>query len=143
MQVDFYHLSGPAFPVVARIGERILADGGRLLVIVGDGEVDACDEALWTHTPDSFLPHGRADRPDAAAQPVLIATDVDPGSGASAVAIADGVWRDSALAFTRAFHLFDESNIVAARAAWKDLAGREGVERRYWRQEGGKWKQVA
>jgi DNA polymerase-3 subunit chi len=53
--------------------------------------------------------------------------------------IADGQWRDAALAYDRAFHLFDVNSLEAARLAWKLLAGREGVERRYWAREGGKW----
>jgi DNA polymerase-3 subunit chi len=57
--------------------------------------------------------------------------------------IADGEWRDAALSFDRAFHLFDGSTVEQARLAWKLLSGREGVERRYWRQEGGRWVQAA
>ena len=53
----------------------------------------------------------------------------------------DGRWRDAALGFDRAFYLFDADTLEAARLAWKLLAGREGVERRYWAQESGKWVQ--
>jgi DNA polymerase-3 subunit chi len=53
--------------------------------------------------------------------------------------IADGEWRDAALAYDRVFYLFDSATLEGARLAWKLLAGREGVERRYWAQEGGKW----
>jgi len=35
--------------------------------------------------------------------------------------------------------LFDDATLEAARLAWKLLAGREGVERRYWAREGSKW----
>ena len=35
--------------------------------------------------------------------------------------------------------IFDGSNLEEARLAWKLLAGREGVERRYWAREDGKW----
>jgi DNA polymerase-3 subunit chi len=57
--------------------------------------------------------------------------------------IADGIWRGAALTYDRSFFLFDSSTLAGARAAWKGLAGREGVERRYWAQDGGKWKQQA
>ncbi len=53
--------------------------------------------------------------------------------------IADGEWRDSALSYDRSFYLFDSTNLEAARLAWKLLAGREGVDRRYWAREDGKW----
>ena len=45
--------------------------------------------------------------------------------------IADGLWRDAALAYDRAFYLFDGNTLEGARLAWKLLAGRDGVERRY------------
>jgi DNA polymerase III subunit chi len=55
--------------------------------------------------------------------------------------IADGQWRDAALTYDRSFYLFDASSLEAARLAWKLLAGREGVERRYWAETDGKWVQ--
>jgi DNA polymerase-3 subunit chi len=34
--------------------------------------------------------------------------------------------------------------LEGARLAWKLLSGRDGIERRYWKQdEGGRWKQQA
>jgi DNA polymerase-3 subunit chi len=53
--------------------------------------------------------------------------------------IADGIWRDAALSYDRGFYLFDSATLEGARLAWKLLAGREGVDRRYWAQEKGKW----
>ena len=57
--------------------------------------------------------------------------------------MADGIWRDAALEFDRAFHFFDAGRIVEARAAWKALADREGIERRYWKQNDSGWEQAA
>ncbi|SNS29609.1 DNA polymerase III, chi subunit [Sphingomonas laterariae] len=146
MQVDFYHLAAsPIERVLPRIAERVLADGGRLLVICeDDGLAARLDQQLWTYAPDSFLPHGRAQDGDGAAQPVLIAGAVDPANGARNVALVDGLWRDEALAFDRAFHFFDDATIDAARMAWKALAGRDGVERNFWKQdEAGRWAKAA
>ncbi len=150
VQVDFYHLAvnAPA-RVIARIAERILAGGGRLLVVAGDAaRAEALDEALWATTPDSFLPHGLAGAAGAADQPVLIAPtledDVAPANGARHVALTDGVWRDAALGFERAFHFFDDGTIAAARIAWKGLAAHEAVTRNYWKQsDAGGWEKVA
>lgn len=146
MQVDFYHLTAsPVDGVLPRIAERILGDGGRLLVVSADaGQRDALDRHLWAYRPDSFLPHARAGQGTEPDQPVLIAEAPVPLNAARNVAIVDGLWRDEATAFDRAFHFFDEEGIEAARAAWRTLADREGVERRYWKQdESGKWSQVA
>ena len=141
MQVDFYQLGrDPLVSVLASIATRVLAGEGRLLVVTGDEEqAKAIDEGLWTASVESFLPHGLM----GADQPILIAATADPANAARNVAIADGVWREEVLGFNRAFHFFDDSSIEAARTAWRSLKGREGVEPRYWRQEDGRWRQVA
>ena len=146
MKVDFYHLTtSPLERVLPRIAERILAEGGRLLVVEADASRRAAlDKILWSYAPDSFLPHGVAGNEHDAHQPVLIAPDVAPSNQARNVALADGEWRDDALGFDRAFHFFDQDRIADARTAWKALATREGIERRYWKQtEAGRWEQAA
>jgi DNA polymerase-3 subunit chi len=149
VQVDFYHLARTTPErVIATIAARILANGGRLLVVIGDAErADALDTALWAAAPESFLPHGRAGSGGEAAQPILIATEIGTGgasNGARHVALADGVWREAALDFDRVFHLFDDGTIAAARATWKGLADRDRIERRFWKQdEAGRWTQAA
>jgi DNA polymerase-3 subunit chi len=144
-QVDFYHLAAPVERVLPRIAERVVEGGGRLLVVAGEAALlERLDQALWSYTPESFLPHGLAGQDGAAVQPVLLSDEAEPANGAHAVALADGVWRDAALSFDRAFHLFDEAGLVPARTAWKALAARDGVERRYWKQdEAGRWTQAA
>jgi len=146
MQVDFYHLTrAPVDRVLPRIAERVLTGGDRLLVVTEDKALaDKIDQALWSYSPGSFLPHGQAGEGVDADQPVLIATDVTAANAARHIALADAQWRDAALDFDRVFHFFDEDSIAAARAAWRGLAGRNGVESRYWRQdESGKWERVA
>ena len=143
MQVDFYQLGPSAVEaVLPRIAERVLADGGRLLVVAGDAALAArLDATLWEG--DGFLPHGRAGEDDETIQPLLIAAGCDATNGARNIALADGAWRGAALGFDRAFLLFGEDRLAEARAAWKALATSEGVERRFWKQDGaGKWGQA-
>ncbi|MFM9829279.1 MAG: DNA polymerase III subunit chi [Sphingomonas sp.] len=145
MQVDFYHLTiRPLDRVLPRIAERVLANGDRLLIVAQNADQrTALDRLLWVYAADSFLPHAQAGVGDDAAQPVLIAADPLATNAARNVVLADGLWRDEALGFDRAFHFFDEDLIVDARAAWKDLASRAAVERRYWKQTGSGWEQAA
>lgn len=142
MQVDFYHLTGaPVERVLPRIAERVLQEGGRLLVVTADEALaQRLDEHLWNYRPDSFLPHGRAGKPGEADQPVLLSGDCEPLNGARNIALADGRWRDESFGFERAFLLFGEDRIAEAREAWRVLGDREDVERRFWKQdEAGKW----
>src|SRR5690242_16921905 len=141
VQVDFYQLAGtPAEQVIASIAEKVLAAEGRLLVVAEDEVLLArLNRMLWDQSPTSFLPHGIAGGADDARQPILLSTSPDAPNLARNMLMADGLWRDSALNYDRAFFLFDDATLKNARAAWKSLRGREGVEPRYWAQEGGKW----
>ena len=139
--MDFYQLGGsPPEQVIASIAEKILAQDGRLLIVASDeGALARLDRQLWGQGAASFLPHGIAGGTDDARQPILLSTSPDAPNLARNLLIADGDWRDAALAYDRAFYLFDSVTLEGARLAWKLLAGREGIERRYWAQEDGKW----
>ena len=143
MQVDFYQLGGtPPEQVIASIADKVLAQDGRLLVVAAEeGALARLDRQLWDQGAASFLPHGIAGGADDARQPILLSTSPDAPNLARNVLIADGEWREAVLAYDRAFYLFDGATLEGARLAWKLLAGREGIERRYWAQEGGKWVQ--
>ena len=141
MQVDFYQLAGtPAEAVIASISEKVLGQDGRLLIVAADENYLArLDRMLWDQGTASFLPHGVAGGPDDARQPILLSTSPDAPNLARHMLIADGEWREAALDYDRSFYLFGQESLEGARLAWKLLSGREGVERRYWAQEGGKW----
>ena len=141
MRVDFYQL-GAAQPdgIIASIAAKLLGDGQRLLIVAGDEALLArLDRQLWDQGAASFLPHGLAGGQDDTAQPILLSTGTDAPNLARNLLIADGEWREAALAYDRAFYLFDEATLEGARLAWKLLAGREGVERNYWALEDGRW----
>lgn len=143
MQVDFYQLSrDPAEIAVALIGAKTIEAGKRMLVVSGDdGQLARISDALWAAN-DRFLAHGLAGGPHQERQPILLSDQPDPANGATFIALADGQWRDAALTFERAFLLFDGTTIETARATWRSLNGREGIEQRYWKQEDGRWVQA-
>ena len=145
MQVDFYQLGGTSpEQVIASIADKILGQDGRLLIIGADeGALARLDRQLWDQGEASFLPHGIAGGTDDARQPILLSTSPDAPNLARNVLIADGEWREAVLAYDRAFYLFDGDTLEGARLAWKLLSGREGIERRYWANEGGKWVKKA
>jgi len=141
VQVDFYQLGGtPPEQVIASIAEKVLAAEGRLLIVAEDEPLLArLERMLWDQGPTSFLPHGLAGGAEDAHQPILLSTSPDAPNLARNMLIADGQWREAALSYDRSFYLFDARTLEGARLAWKLLAGREGVERRYWAQENAKW----
>ena len=130
--------------MIASVGEKILAGGGKLLVVADDeGFLARLDRMLWEQGPESFLPHGLAGGADDARQPVLLSKNPDAPNLARNLLIADGIWREAALSYERSFYLFDGATLEGARAAWKGIADRENIQRRYWAQVDGRWKQQA
>jgi len=145
VQVDFYQLAGtPAEQVIATLAEKVLEADGRLLIVAGDEvQLARLDRLLWDQAASSFLPHAVAGGADDARQPILLSTSPDAPNQARNMLIADGLWREAALTYDRSFYLFDSATLEGARLAWKLLAGREGVERRYCAREGGRWVKKA
>jgi DNA polymerase-3 subunit chi len=145
VQVDFYQLAGtPVEQVIATLAEKVLEADGRLLIVAGDEvQLARLDRLLWDQAASSFLPHAVAGGADDARQPILLSTSPDAPNQARNMLIADGLWREAALTYDRSFYLFDSATLEGARLAWKLLAGREGVERRYWAREGGRWVKKA
>jgi DNA polymerase-3 subunit chi len=141
VQVDFYQLAQtPPEHVIASIAEKVIDGKGRLLVVAEDEAfLTRLDRLLWDQGATSFLPHGLAGGSEDARQPILLSTSADAPNQARNILIADGAWREAALTYDRGFYLFGGETLEGARLAWKLLAGREGVERRYWSQEGGRW----
>jgi len=145
VQVDFYQLAGtPVEQVIATLAEKVLETDSRLLIVAGDeAQLARLDRLLWDQAASSFLPHAVAGGADDARQPILLSTSPDAPNQARNMLIADGLWREAALTYDRTFYLFDGATLEGARLAWKLLAGREGVERRYWAREGGRWVKKA
>ena len=143
MRVDFYQLSrDPAEAVVPLLAANTLKAGQRLLVVSNDdGQLAAVSKALWSIAPDGFLAHGAAGGPHDARQPVLLSDRVEAANGARFVILADGLWRDGADRFERVFLLFGEAALDGARACWRMLGEREDAERKFWVQDGGKWRE--
>jgi DNA polymerase-3 subunit chi len=141
MQVGFYQLSrDPVEVALADIARKTLQSGERMLVVSGDAAIlDRVDAMLWERHAEAFLAHGRAGEPHEERQPILLSSGCTPANGARFIALVDGDWRDEALGFERAFLFFDGAKLQAARECWKVLGQREGLERAFWKQEGGKW----
>jgi DNA polymerase III subunit chi len=140
MRVDFYQASrDPVESALTLIARNTLKAGERLLVVSGDeGQLSRISESLWA-LKDSFLAHGIAGSAEDARQPILLSDRAAPANQAQFMAITDGIWREGDTPFARTFFLFDELTLQQARDCWRMLGQRDGVERHFWKQEGGKW----
>jgi DNA polymerase-3 subunit chi len=145
MRVDFYQLSrDPAELVVPLLARATKKAGEKLLVVSEDAEqIDRIDKQLWEQAPDAFLAHGKVGETHDARQPILLSSAMAAPNNAKYVVLADGKWRDETGEFERAFLLFGDDRLQDARACWKSLGDVDGMERNFWKQEGGKWRQMA
>jgi DNA polymerase III subunit chi len=82
-RLDFYILSsdysGDRWQFACRLAEKAYAQGHRVYLHSGsDGEARYLDRLLWTFRDSSFVPHGLLGEADAALNPVLLGSGVDP-----------------------------------------------------------------
>lgn len=143
MQVDFYQLTrDPVEAALPAIARRVLEQGERLLVVSGErAQLERISHGLWEAGPETYLANDHDDAPLPQGQPILLSTTCQPVNDARYIALADGLWRDEALGFERAFYFFDERTIEGARASWLTLSKADAITPRFWRQDGGKWRQ--
>ncbi|TRD12192.1 DNA polymerase III subunit chi [Erythrobacter insulae] len=144
MIIDFWQLSrDPADKVCALIAQRVLGSGERLLIVSKDADQrQAIAKAMWKAEPASFLANAEAGGISDDRQPILLSETTQAANSASHVIYADGEYRE-ADGFARTFLLFNDTTVEAARATWRALDGKDGLERSFFRQDGGKWIKVA
>ncbi|MET0138001.1 MAG: DNA polymerase III subunit chi [Sphingobium sp.] len=142
-RVDFYQLNrDPVEAVLPQIAARILDEGARLLVVSSNrDQLGRISAGLWDAGPETFLANDHADAPLPDVQPILLSPDCAASNGATRIALADGQWREEALAFDRSFYFFDAETIGLARESWRALSKRDDIATHFWRQEGGRWRQ--
>ncbi|RPF70898.1 DNA polymerase III subunit chi [Aurantiacibacter spongiae] len=141
MRVDFYRLStDPRAAAIALLARKSREAGKRLLIVAeGEALLEEISKALWESAPESFLAHGIAGSGDEADQPILLAQEVAANNKAAILLLADGQWRHPGDGFERVLYVFDDATIDGARSTWRDLAGREDIERKFWKTQAGRW----
>lgn len=143
-RVDFYQLSrDPVELTVAKLATKATAAGHRLLVIAEHAELrQRISEALWAYGKSDFLAHGDADAAHAPRQPIVLSATCAAPNDATIAIVADGAWRSECGAFERVMLLFDAQATDAARDVWRELAGREDIDNRIFKQTAaGGWRE--
>ena len=150
-EIWFYHLEHRTLEdVLPVLLERGLQRGWRAVVQAGGPErVAALDQALWSYSDESFLPHGTAADGEPETQPVFLTDGPGNPNGAAIrfcldnVAVATLLAEGSAAAYERIVLLFDgrdEAAVAGARAQWSALK-RDGHALSYWQQgDDGRWE---
>ena len=147
-EVWFYHLERTGLDqALPELLEKTLDRGWRALVrCAGRDRLEHLEGWLWSYRDDSFLPHGTAESPEAARQPVLLTTAEDNVNAAHAVFLLDGADAPALDGYERCVVMFDGRDaaaIATARERWREVKA-QGRPASYWRQsEEGTWRKQA
>lgn len=147
-EVLFYHLqNAPLEQVLPQLLERSLERGWRAIVRAGGEErLDALNNALWTYSDDSFLPHGTKDDGAPALEPVFLTVEDENPNKANVLFVVDGASPGNIGFYDRCVLMFDgrdEAALATAREHWKTLKA-EGHDATYWQQSPeGRWEKKA
>jgi len=146
-EVWFYHLERTGLEqALPELLEKTLARSWRALVRVRDADrIEHLDGWLWSYRDESFLPHGLAEEPNAARQPVLLTTGPDNLNQAQALFLLDGADPGDLAPFERCVVLFDgrdDAALAVARAQWSAVKG-GGHPVSYWKQQARGWEKQA
>lgn len=145
-EVWFYHLERSGVEqVLPELLERTLQRGWRASVrTTSPDRATALDQHLWGYRDESFLPHGRAEEPDAERQPVLLTTSDDNPNRADVLFLLDGAEPGELGDYQRCVLVFDgraEEELQAARRRWSGFR-KAGLSVSYWRQGERGWEKV-
>ncbi|MDO8838236.1 MAG: DNA polymerase III subunit chi [Parvibaculum sp.] len=147
-EVLFYHLqNAPLERVLPQLLERSLERGWRAVVRAGGPErLEALNNALWTYSDESFLPHGSRDDGAPESAPIFLTTEDENPNGAKVLFLVDGAGPGPLSGYERCVLMFDGRDaaaLAAAREHWKVLKA-EGHDATYWQQnDAGKWEKRA
>lgn len=144
--VFFYHLTRqPLDKALPALLEKCLERNWKVVVQAAQPErISALDDALWTFSDESFLPHGSGG--DGRDETVWLTTSDANPNGAAVRVLVDGAEPPDLGAYERALVMFDGHDgeaLDAARAQWKALKA-AGHAVTYWKQsDDGRWKRQA
>lgn len=147
-EIRFYHLQRQTIEeALPKLAELVLKSGNKGLIKVADkNTAKQIDKALWTYSPESFLPHDIEGSKFAAEQALFITSKEENPAQAKMAILVNGQKLEDLTIFERILYMFEgvQDDIIATARedykSFKDL----GYDMSYWQQkdEGG-WEQKA
>ncbi len=144
--ISFYHLSSSTLEkALAKLLEKTISVGKKAVVLADTSELLASiDTALWTYSPNSFLPHGTNDTNLAEHQPIYLTTTFENPNSATILMVVEGTQIENFKEFDRCLDIFngmDPQSVEDARRRWTTYK-EQGHNLTYWFQnESGSWVQ--
>lgn len=146
-EIRFYHLQSQvleeALPLIV---EKALARSFKVLIRAEPGRLAALDEALWTYSKDSFLPHGTRETGHAERQPVYLTEGDDNPNAADLLILTDGRPAEKPDDYKLCCDIFDGADpraIEKARQRWVDYKAAGHAVSYFQQDDSGRWEQKA
>ena len=139
VQIDFYQIDRVGLEqVLIMLVKKTLAANQKALILCPMPAASAIDTALWSHDPESWIPHGLDDANGADYCNVWVSSDVAANPiEAEYLFLLHGSEPAQWNAFTRCFCLFDaksEAQLQQARNHWKVWQNHDGTSLGYYAQ---------
>ncbi|MBI1301659.1 MAG: DNA polymerase III subunit chi [Alphaproteobacteria bacterium] len=147
-EVRFYHLQNKSEAyVLPVILSKALERGHKIVIKLADQNMVAkYNDLLWTHHPDSFLPHGSEKDGNAALQPVYLTDKDENPNGADVLVLCEGTHSEIHDQFDLYCEMLNGRNeraVKDARSRWKTYK-EKGYDVTYWQETpNGGWEKKA
>ena len=147
-EVRFYHLQDDSLEhTLPKLLEKTLERGWRAVVLAGSADrVDALNSALWSYSPECFLPHGTKKDGYPGRQPIWLTEEDENPNGANVLFLVDGsnsLKIDEYNLCCEVFDGRDDQAVASARKHWK-MRTDAGYQLTYWQQtDQGTWEKKA
>jgi DNA polymerase-3 subunit chi len=147
--IGFYQLGeANVNDVVTMLIQKARGANKKMLIYCPNPAASAIDDALWSHDPDSWLPHGLDAAPGAELASVWVCSDMSSNPiEADCVMLLHGAVPQSWDGFGRAFVVFDgksDSQLQQARSQWQRWKPWPDKELAYFAQStDGRWEKKA
>lgn len=143
-EVRFYHLERQSLDqaLPALVAKAYSMRHRIVIQAASDMEAEQINGQLWTHNPDSFIPHGTKKDGHAEKQPVWITSNDENPNDADVLILTGGGACETISTYKLCCDMFngrDEDAVKAARSRWKAYKD-AGFEITYWQQGANGWE---
>jgi DNA polymerase-3 subunit chi len=125
--------------------EKVLSAGHTIVLRCENNKrLQQLNDALWTYSPTSFMPHNIMEKGMECETPISLTSENENPNNANILITVSGANAEDKEKYDRVLDIFEGSEIqrTAARKRWQTYK-EEGAELAYFANEGGKWVKKA
>ena len=108
-RLDFYQISESSLEkVLLGLLTKTIQTSERAVVVMESSErIDVLSSQLWTHQPDSWLPHGVLGEDEPRSHPIWLTNKIENPNNSNFLFLTDASMPDTLGDFSRCFNVFD------------------------------------